>query len=161
MNFQASNAMATQIRIPLENCNRIKNKKSNVIKLLKILPEQSINHKPKQHNKHYEQNHNYGKGFHCFYNGCCDILHFPSAKCNLKNYLISWKKFTWMWASKTVEHATLEYLADQCRLESFQIALQKYCKSTHMHSDLANRDAAKRNCKIDLAWMGFQNDVFS
>ena len=55
----------------------------------------------------------------------------------------------------------LEYLADQCRLELFQIALQKYCKSNHMHSDLANRDAAKRNCKIDLAQMGFKNSASS
>ena len=89
---------------------------------------------------------------------------FATVKLLEEASLLIWpmkKKITWMWASKTVEHATLEYWADQCRLESFQIALQKYCKSTHMHSDLANRDAAKRNCKIDLAPMGFQNSASS
>ena len=44
MNFQASNAMDIQIRTRAENCIRITNEKSNVKKLFKILPEQSINH---------------------------------------------------------------------------------------------------------------------
>jgi len=58
-----------------------------MIKLLEILPEQSVNHKPKQYNKHHEQNHDNSEGFHCFYNGCCDILHFSSTKFKkLKNY---------------------------------------------------------------------------
>ena len=32
------------------------------------------------------KNHDYSEGFHCFDNGCCDILHLSSTKFNLKNY---------------------------------------------------------------------------